>query len=136
MKSEHIWQDQGIHTFRMLLVPHKGTWQETNIVRKAEEFLSPAVVIYQGIHGGSMAKAGSFLSIDNEKIIISAIKQSEEGDDLILRCVETSGNETSATIDLAFINRKWNGNFKPCEIKSLRLNWHTREIREVNLLEE
>ncbi len=136
MKSEHIWQDQGIHTFRMQLVPHKGTWQESNIIRKAEEFLSPAVVIYQGIHGGSMPKAGSFLSIENENIVISAIKQSEEGDDLIIRCIETSGIETSATIDLSFINRKWNGNFRPFEIKSLRLNFKTRDIKEVNLLEE
>ena len=25
---EYIWQDQGIQTFRMLLVPHTGAWQE------------------------------------------------------------------------------------------------------------
>ena len=122
MNAEHIWQDQGIHTFRMQLVPHKDTWQKSNIARKAEEFLSPAVVIYQGIHGGSLPKAGSFLSVDNENIIVSAIKQSEEGDDLIIRCVETSGTETSATVDFSFLNRKWTGSFKPCEIKSLRLN--------------
>ena len=136
MNAEHIWQDQGIHTFRMLLVPHNDTWQKSNIVRKAEEFLSPAIVIYQGIHGGSMPKAGSFLSVDNENIIVSAIKQSEEGDDLIIRCVETSGSNTTATLNLAFLNRKWTGNFKPCEIKSLRLNCKTRDIKEVNLLEE
>ena len=134
--AEHIWQDQGIHTFRMLLVPHEGTWQKSNIVRKAEEFLSPAIVIYQGIHGGSMPKAGSFLSVDNENIVVSAIKQSEEGDDLIIRCVETSGTDTSATLDLAFLSRKWTGNFKPCEIKTLRVNRYTGIIKEVNLLEE
>jgi len=31
---------------------------------------------------------------------------------------------------------KWTGNFRPCEIKSLRLNCKTRDIKEVNLLEE
>lgn len=136
MKAEHIWQDQGIHTFRMLLVPHKDTWQKNSIIRKAEEFLSPAIVIYQGIHGGSMPKAGSFISIDNDNIIISAIKQSEEGDDLIIRCLETSGSNTSATVNFAFANRRWTGNFRPCEIKSLRLNCISRDIKEVNLLEE
>lgn len=136
MNAEHIWQDQGMHTFRMLLVPHKDTWQKSNIVRQAEEFLSPPIVIFQGIHGGSMPKAGSFLSVDKENIIVSAIKQSETGADLILRCVETSGIETSATLDLGFVNRKWTGNFRPCEIKSLRLNARTGDIREVNLLEE
>jgi alpha-mannosidase len=136
MNAEHIWQDQGIHTFRMQLVPHKDTWQKSNIARKAEEFLSPAIVMYQGIHDGSMSKAGSFLSVDNENIIVSAIKCSEEGDDLIIRCVETSGSETTATVDFSFLNRKWTGNFKPCEIKSLRLNCKTRDVNEVNLLEE
>jgi len=136
MNDEYIWQDQGIHAFRMLLVPHRDTWRESNIVRTAEEFLSPAISIYQGIHGGSKPKAGSFLSAGSENIIISAIKRSESNDDLIIRCVETSGINTTATIDLAFVNRKWSGNFRPCEIKSLRLNWRTREIKEVNLLEE
>jgi alpha-mannosidase len=136
MNAEHIWQDQGIHTFRMQLIPHKDSWQKSNIARKTEEFLSPAVAIYQGIHGGSMPKAGSFLSVDNGNIIVSAIKQSEEGDDLIFRCLETSGTETSATVDFSFVNRKWTGSFKPCEIKSLRLNCKTRDVREVNLLEE
>jgi alpha-mannosidase len=105
-------------------------------VRTAEEFLSPAISIYQGIHGGSKPKAGSFLSVDRQNIIISAIKRSESDDDLILRCVETSGINTSATIDLAFVNRKWSGNFRPCEIKTLRLNYITKNIKEVNLLEE
>jgi alpha-mannosidase len=136
MESEHIWQDQGIHIFKMLLVPHTEIWQKNNIVRLAEEFLSPAVVVYQGIHKGSMPKAVSFISVDKDNITIPAIKQSEEGDDLILRCFETSGINTLATIDLAFMNRKWTGNFRPCEIKSLRLNCKTRDITEVNLLEE
>jgi alpha-mannosidase len=136
LKEEHIWQDQGIHTFRMMLTPHMEDWQKSGIARKAEEFLSPAIAIYQGIHGGSMPKAGSFLSVDNDSIIVSAIKQAEEGDDLIIRCVETSGTSTSATINFSFVNRRWTGNFKPCEIKSLRLNPKTRDVKEVNLLEE
>jgi alpha-mannosidase len=62
MKAEHIWMDQGIQTFRMLLVPHKDTWKACNIPGIAEEFIAPSVMIYQGIHGGKMAKAGSFLN--------------------------------------------------------------------------
>jgi len=136
MEAEHRWQDQGIHTFRMLLVPHRDTWQKSNIARIAEEFLSPAVTIYQGIHGGSMPKSGSFLSVDNDNIVVTSIKQAENNDDMIIRCVETSGIEASASLNLAFVNRIWTGNFRPCEIKSLRLNYKTGDIKEVNLLEE
>ena len=136
MKAEHLWMDQGIQTLRMLLVPHKNTWKESNIARIAEEFIALPVAIYQGIHGGSMPKTGSFLSIDAPNVVVSSIKQSEIDEDIIVRCVETSGLQTTATLDLVFAKRKWTGNFRPCEIKTLRINKSKGTIKEVNLLEE
>jgi alpha-mannosidase len=134
--SEYLWMDQGIQTFRMLLIPHEGSWKENNIARMAEEFMAPPVSIYQGIHGGSMPKADSFLAIDSPNVIVSAIKLAEEGEDIIIRCVETSGVQSEATLDLRFAGRKWTGRFRPFEIKSLRMNKNMGDIREVNLLEE
>ena len=136
MKAEHLWQDQGIQTFRLKLVPHAGNWQHSNLVRVAEEFMAPAVPIYQGIHRGTMPKSGSFLSVDAQNIIVSAVKQAESGDDLILRCVETNGSAVTANLDLAFAKKKWSGSFRPYEIKTLRVNAKSGSIKEVNLLEE
>jgi alpha-mannosidase len=39
------WQDQGIQTMRLLLTPHKGSWQDINAPRIADEFIAPPVVI-------------------------------------------------------------------------------------------
>jgi len=136
MKAEHLWMDQGIQTLRMLLVPHKNTWKESNIARKAEEFIALPIAIYQGIHGGSMPKSGSFLSVDAPNVVVSAIKLSENDEDIIVRCIETSGLQTAATLDLLFAKSKWTGNFRPCEIKTLRINKSKGTIKEVNLLEE
>jgi alpha-mannosidase len=136
MKVEHLWMDQGIQTFRMLLVPHSDTWKKNNIPGIAEEFISPPVAIYQGIHGGSMPKSGSFLTVDVPNIEITAIKLSENGEDIVIRCVETHSLATSASIDLRFAGRKWSGDFRPCEIKTLRINKIKGIIKEVNLLEE
>ena len=136
MNSEHRWQDQGIQTFRMLLVPHKGTWQQCGIPRITEEFISPPATIYQGIHRGSKPGSASFITVEPENIVLTALKRSETRDDLILRLVETYGQKTSCSLNLKIIDKNWNGDFRPCEIKSLRLNPHTGEIREVNLLEE
>ena len=136
MKAEHLWQDQGIQTFRLKLVPHVGNWQHSNLVRIAEEFMAPAVPIYQGIHRGTMPKSGSFLAVDAQNIIVSAVKQAETGEDLILRCVETNGSAVTANLDLAFAKRKWSGSFRPYEIKTLRVNTKSGSIKEVNLLEE
>ena len=136
MNAEHLWMDQGIQTFRMLLIPHQDTWQNSNIARISEEFSAPSIAIYQGIHGGKMPKSGSFLAVDVQNVIVSTVKQSENGEDIIIRCIETSGLPTTATLDLRFANRKWTHDFKPCEIKTIRINQHTKDIKEVNLLEE
>ena len=136
MKAEHMWQDQGIQTFRMMIVPHTDSWKKAGIARIAEEFTSSPVLIYQGIHGGSMPKSDSFLSVDNDNVVITTVKKSETNDDLIIRCIETSGSKASATIEMGFIKQKRSAEFRPCEIKSLRVNCKTGEIREVNLLED
>lgn len=135
-KVEHIWQDQGIQTFRMLLVPHIDSWQKAAIPRLADEFIAPPVLIYQGIHGGKMPKSESLIEVSAQNICITCIKLSEINDDLIIRCLETSGEKTTATIWLKYAGLSWKGDFRPCEIKSLRINTITGEITEVNLLEE
>ena len=132
---EYIWMDQGIQTFRLRLIPHKGDWKDANIPRIADEFLTPSTIVYQGIHGGAMPKSDSYMEVDAPNIIISSLKHSEDGDDLIIRCVETLGRPATATVDLRIFNQKWTGSFRPCEIKTLRVNRNSKEIKEVTLLE-
>jgi alpha-mannosidase len=131
---DYNWMDQGVQNFRMLLVPHKGTWQDAGIVRSAEELNTETPIVYQGIHPGTRAQSDSFLSVDTPNIVVSAIKRSEDGDDLILRAYETSGRATHASFDLGFIKTKWSGDFHPFEIKTLRI--HGASIAEVNALEQ
>ncbi len=133
----YIWQDQGIQTFRLWLVPHAGSWQAAGIVRLAEELTTPVPVQYQGIHSGSRPQSRSFFSVDTPSIIVTAIKKADEGtDDLIVRCYETEGRSTDAKLHMAFIDREWSGTFRPLEIKTLRIPSGGGPIREVNLLEK
>ena len=132
---EYEWMDQGIQTFRMWLMPHNGNWQEHHIPRIADELMTPPVVIYQGIHPGKLPKSGSFMKVDAPDVLVTAIKKSEEGDDLIVRLVETVGQATTATFHFPPAGVTWSGTFRPCEIKTLRIT-ATGTVREVNLLEE
>jgi alpha-mannosidase len=134
--GEYLWQDQGEQTFRLLLAPHAGAWQDAGIVRGAEEFTAPAPVLYQGIHPGNRPLSASFLSVDAPNVVVSVMKKAEDGDDLIVRCYETAGREAKATLDLGLVNRRWTGNFRPLEIKTLRVPLAGGEIREVNALEQ
>jgi alpha-mannosidase len=134
--GEYLWQDQGEQTFRMLLVPHRGSWQDAGVVWRAEEFTAPIPVVYQGIHPGRRPQSASFLSVDAPDVVISAVKKAEDGDDFIVRCYETGGRPATAKVDLGFVNRHWEGTFRPLEIKTLCVPRTGGEIREVNLLEQ
>jgi alpha-mannosidase len=134
--GEYIWQDQGMQTFRMLLVPHSGSWQAARLMRWAEEFTAPVPALYQGSHGGSRPQSASFLSVDVSNVVMSALKKAEEGEELVLRCYETDGRPTTATLELGLVHRRWTGSFRPLEIKTLRVPLTGGAIREVNLLEE
>lgn len=133
--AEYPWMDQGLQTMTMWLKPHKGGWKEANVIRTAEQFIMPLIPIYQGIHRGTMPKSGSFLSVDNPAVVVTSLKHSEIGDDIIVRVVEMLGSEAKATVNLAFLNKKWTGTFRGCEIKTLRIS-SSGNIKEVNLLEE
>ncbi len=136
MNAEHIWMDQGLQSFRLLIVPHNNGWEEAGIARIAEEFTSRTVVIYQGIHGGTKPKSGSFINSPAPNVIVTAVKQAENGEEIILRCVESHGKKTNGEIDLSFAGKKWSGSFRPFEIKTLRVDTKSGNVKEVNLLEE
>ncbi len=135
-QGEYLWQDQGEQTFRMLLMPHAGTWQDLGVARRAEEFTAPVRVIYQGIHGGSRPLSASYLSVDVPNVVVSVVKKAEVGNDIIIRAYETSGHPTRATLDIGMMKRRWSGNFRPQEIKTLRVPMAGGQIREVNVLEQ
>jgi alpha-mannosidase len=134
--GEYLWQDQGEQTFRMLLMPHAGTWQNVEVVRRAEEFTAPVPVLYQGIHGGSRPLADSYLSVDAPDVVVSVVKKAEVGNDIIIRAYEMAGRPAHATLDIGMMKRRWSGNFRPLEIKTLRVPAGGGAIREVNVLEQ
>ena len=134
--GEYIWQDQGEQTFRMLLVPHAGAWQDAGIVRLAEEFTAPVPVVYQGIHPGNRPLSASFLSVDAPNVVVSVVKKGEDGDDLIIRCYETAGRPGEGNLGPGVSEAALDGNFRPLEIKTLRVPRDGGEIREVNVLEQ
>jgi alpha-mannosidase len=133
---DYAWMDQGVQTFQMELIPHTDPWQQSGVVRTAEELITETPIVYQGIHPGTRQQSGSFLSVDAPDVVVEAVKQAENGRDIIVRSYETAGHETTATLKLDFAGTKWSGKYHPFEIKTLRVNKDTHQVREVNALEE
>jgi alpha-mannosidase len=132
---DYAWMDQGLQTFQMQLLPHSGTWQQAGAPRAAAELIDGVPIVYQGIHPGSRAGSDSFLSVDASDVIVEVVKESEDGDDLIVRSYETDGRSSSATLQMPLVHAQWTGTYHPFEIKTLRIDRHSGKVREVNALE-
>ncbi len=132
---DYTWMDQGLQTFRMQLLPHQGTWQEAHVPRAAAELVDEVPIVYQGIHPGTRPAADSFLSVDAPDVIVEVVKESEDGADLVVRSYETDGHATKATLKIPFAHATWTGEYHPFEIKTLRINPHGGQVKEVNALE-
>ena len=146
---DYTFVDQGVQRFNYSLLPHHGSWEQAGTVRQAAELNQQAVALSASLAEddgrGGLPLAGSFLQVEPDNVLVTVLKQAEDGDDLVLRAVETHGRATPrATIRLA----AWHGApgggprtieaaFGPSEIKTFRLPRDpARPAFEVNLLED
>jgi len=84
---QELAQCQGRHTFRYALYPHAGDWREGGVHREALCFNSPFRATVSMAHAGTLPLAHSFLELDSSDFVVSALKQAENGEGLILRGV-------------------------------------------------
>jgi alpha-mannosidase len=128
--------DHGPHDFAYALAAHAGSWRATHVPRRAAELNLPAVPLVETYHPGPLALCGSAASIDAPSVALSALKRAEDGDDLVVRCVETHGVAAEARIQLAAWDRVIEARFAPLEIKTFRVPRDpSSPVREVDLLE-
>ena len=91
------------YVFRYSIYPHEGDWREASSYKHAYEFNSDldAVQLSDGV---KLPLKRSFLKIEPESVVLSALKRAEDGDGdgdrVIMRFYETKGKETNAEITL------------------------------------
>ncbi len=116
--EEYSFMDQGLQKFMYSLLPHKGTWQQAGTARRAAELNQPPTALLETYHNGPLPMTNSYLSVDAESVVVAALKQAEDNDDLIVRCHEQHGMPARARIDLWLWDRTIEAEFGPCEIKT------------------
>ncbi len=128
--------DQGIQRFQYALLAHDGNWEQAGTVRRAAELNQRPTTVIETYHEGDLPQQFSFLSVDHGNIVVSAVKQAEDNDDLIVRCYETTKTATDCVIRLPLWNREIRAAFGPCEIKTFRVPKDAGlPVVETNLLE-
>jgi alpha-mannosidase len=83
--------DQGHHSFHYALYPHAGTWKEAGVVRKGWEYDYPLTATVTTAHVGMLPAAHSFISVEPENVVLTAVKKAEDAKGLILRVYEWAG---------------------------------------------
>jgi alpha-mannosidase len=128
--------DQGIQHFNYTLLPHAGGWAQAGTVRRAAELNCRPIALAESYHAGPLPQRDSFLVAEPANIVVSAVKRAEDGDDLIVRCYETSGAATRATIHLPKWGRMIEAAFGPSQIKTFRIPVDPAQpVVETNMIE-
>jgi alpha-mannosidase len=119
--GEYTWMDQGVQGFSYWLLPHEGTWKQAGTARRAAELCQRPVALVETYHDGPLPLSASFLAVDAVNVVVGAMKQAEDSEDLIVRCYETHGATAKARIELGAWRRTIDAEFSPYEIKTFRV---------------
>ena len=91
------YMDQGVSEFSYSLFEHKSI---TETEKKACELNFAPRYVMGSFHHGDLPEKMSCFEGENEGVLISAIKQGEESDDVLLRCFECEGKDRDVNIKL------------------------------------
>jgi alpha-mannosidase len=110
--SPDIYPNIGVNHIQYSLYPHSGDWKN-GVWAEAENFnipvyaAEPPSLALVKTHA-TRAVEDSLLIVSPSTIVMSGIKQAEDGKNLIIRLAEVYGNETSASITLPVIVKEAN----------------------------
>ena len=87
-------QDFGHHVFTYSIVGHEGPLDAVSAVRQADRLNSPLRTFYTDRHAGSLGRKFSFVTSDNDCVMVRALKRAEVSDEYVVRVYEMSGKGT------------------------------------------
>lgn len=118
--SEMEFLDKGQQEFTYEIVPHTEKINSA-LFRMSEILNNPLQTHQETHHDGTLPQIYSAIDVDNDNIVVTAVKSAEDGNGIIMRIVETDGKETQATVDFGAVNSKFTMTWKPQEIKTVRI---------------
>jgi len=130
------FQDQGQQRFTLSLLPHRGGWADAHLGRAATELNQRPTLLMESAHPGRLPSVGTYASIEPENLVFGAMKVAEDGDDVVVRVVETAGRAGHGVVDLHLWQRRFEVAIQPFEIRTFRVSRDPDvEVVETDLLE-
>lgn len=98
--AQHLL-DMGINRYSFAVMGHNG--QPDNVTAYADSFCQPMHTFLTDKHSGKSGSQYSLVSVNNDKVRISAVKKAQDSDEIILRVAECSGIDQN-DVEIAFAN--------------------------------
>lgn len=92
--------DEGHHEFTYSLYPHAGTWRDAQTVRRGYELNYKLLAVQSQKHDGTLPAEHSFVKIESDNVVLTAVKKSDDEDSLVLRFYEWAGKEADVKLQL------------------------------------
>lgn len=92
--------DEGHHEFTYALYPHGGGWKDALTIRRGYELNYKLISLPAEKHEGMLASEHSFVQVQADNVIVTALKKAEDDNGLVLRFYEWAGKESEVTIQL------------------------------------
>ena len=121
--------DRAEHDFTYSLFPHAGNHVQGNVVKNAYE-LNVSVELHTiETQEGSIPAKWSFVTVDCENVIVSAVKKAEDGNGTIIRLYEAFGQKNQATLIFGInINQAVLTNLMEEELEALSLETNSVKV--------
>jgi alpha-mannosidase len=92
--------DRGRQEMAYAVYPHAVSWREARTVELAQEMNLPLVAMVKEPGGGELDGSRSFFEVEGDGVVLTAIKRAEDGQGLVLRVVESVGNDVEGSLRL------------------------------------
>lgn len=126
--------DKGEHEFNFILFPH--TEDVTADIANCGRVLNmPPILVQETHHDGTLPQEYSALEVDKNNISVSALKNSENKDGLVLRLSETAGLATTVNVKFYAIDKSFELTFTPQEVKTIKIR-KDGVVEEIRIIEQ
>ena len=86
-------QDMGYHVFTYSLIGHQGALDMAAVNQQSKALNSPLKTFRTTRHQGTLGRSFSFVSSDNDQVMVRALKRAERSDEYVVRVYELSGKQ-------------------------------------------
>ncbi len=130
-RADYTYLDRGVAEGRLCAFFDSPT--PARLTAEAAALCRPVTVVEEACHDGELPSEMTCVYTDGDSPVVTAMKLAEDADRIVLRCVETAGGDSRATVKMFDRARRYS--FRPFEIKTL-VNMEERNLLEETLAED